>query len=106
MKKIFSIILILTIAISYSNAEYRTSILKKYNIGVGNGKTVWLTVDIIDNYGKCFELSIGGDYYGGASNCSDDIGGYWSYHACGGSQHSANGGVSDIANKILQECTN
>jgi hypothetical protein len=106
MKKLFSIMLILSIVISFSNAQYRTSLLKKYNIDVGNGKTVWLTVDLIDNYGKCFELSIGGDFYGGASNCSSDIGGYWSYHGCGKSQRSANGDVSVIANKIIQECTN
>ena len=102
----FSIILILAIAISYSNAKYRTSILKKYNIDVGNGKTIWLTVDLIDNYGKCFNLAIGGDYYGSASNCSADINGYWAYTGCGSSQRSTNGGVSDIATKILQECSN
>jgi hypothetical protein len=104
MKKVFLIVSIMFV--TYAVAEYRTNIFTKYNLSIGNGKTVWITVDIIDNYGKCFEMSMGGDAHGGASNCSTDIDGYWSYHGCGSSVQSAKGGITTIANKILEECSN
>lgn len=104
MKKIFLEMFSLLLFVTHSYAD-TTVLFEKYGITVGNGKNVWIKVHSIDNYTKCYELLVGGDYTGNASNCSDNINGEWSYYACGKSKRIAKGKPIEIANKIFKECS-
>ena len=79
-------------------------VFKKYAINVGNGKSVWLTVRF-DNSIECYALTMGGDYSATATTCGS-INGHWAYNACGKSRKWVDGGINEVANKILEECRN
>ncbi|EIY4763873.1 hypothetical protein NMS67_003679 [Vibrio cholerae] len=75
------------------------------NIKLSDGRYIWATVDY---NGGCYNLFVGSssstEISGNASNCSSNINGYWSTHACGSNLGGVNGGISEVINAILREC--
>ncbi|WP_202934522.1 hypothetical protein [Vibrio navarrensis] len=73
------------------------------NIKLSDGSYLWATVDY---NGGCYNLLVGSTngISGNASNCSSNINGYWSTHACGSNLGGVNGGISEVINAILRGC--
>jgi len=95
------IILGLSMLLMLAQNGFAKTVFEKYGLEIGNGKTVWLRADWD---GSCYTLDMGGDRYGSATNCNREVNNYWSVSGCGSSQSSINGGVTEVANKMLELC--
>lgn len=73
-------------------------------ITLNDGSTIWAN---LLKSGGCYSLLVGSNesnIYGNCSNCSSDLGGYWSCHAGGGGSFSFRGNQAEATNAIVQRC--
>jgi len=72
-----------------------------FAIQLSNGKYMWAR---LDRKNDCFELLVGNtdtNIWGNASNCSQEIEGYWSVQSCSGRDSLYSVGPSEVINKIV-----
>lgn len=99
--------LLLLCSVLAASAANASRVWEDMAIQLSNGEYIWATVD---RNGSCYDLQVGTPMgsntgiYGNASNCSSDINGYWSTHACSRGSETVNGGIGEVIKNVIQRC--
>jgi len=87
-----------------TTSVYAEKIWENLSIKLNSGKYIWATLEYTSS---CYQIHVGSPGFedpgfgGVASNCSQNVDGYWSVKANGNSA-TVNGGVEEVITKILE----